>query len=105
MTLAKGQGSSRRKRKEIASNDTATQDVGEEAAHSESDRSDEKEAWHDLDNKCAPFIDPWYDTHAYLLKVPGKYSLLGRVWLALCHHNMDISWALLASSILDLAIH
>ena len=105
MTLAKGQGSSRRKGKEIASNDTDTRDVGEEAAHFESDRSDEKEAWHDPDSKCAPFIDPWYDTHAYLLTVPGKYSLSGRVWLALCHHNMDISWALLATSILDLAIH
>ena len=79
MTLAKGQGSSRHKGKEIASNDTATRDVGEEAAHSESDRSDEEEAWHNLDSKCAPFIDPWYDTHAYLLK-----SLASTLCRAVC---------------------
>ena len=30
--------------------------------------------------------------------------LLGRVWLALCRHNTDVSWVPLASSILDLVI-
>ena len=29
----------------------------------------------------------------------------GRVWLSFCHHNTKISWAPLASSILDLVIH
>ena len=44
MTLAKGQSSSHRKGKEVASNDPATRDVGKEALHFESERFDEEEA-------------------------------------------------------------
>ena len=62
--------------------------------------------WRALNNECAPLIDPWYDTHAHFPKVPGDYTSppLGHVWLALCRHNINISWASLASSIFDLAI-
>ena len=82
-------------------------DVGEETAHSESDHFDEEEARRDPDSECAPLIDPWYDTHTHFSKVPSEYipPPLGRVWLALCHYNVDISWALLASSIPNLVIH
>ena len=44
MTPAKGQGSSRRKGKEVTFDDPATQDVGEEALHSKSERFDKEEA-------------------------------------------------------------
>ena len=39
-------------------------------------------------------------------KVPYEYMPLppGSVWLALCRHNMNTSWALLASSIPNLVI-
>ena len=104
MTPVKSQGSSCHKGKKIASNDPTTQDVGEEAAHSDSDYSDKEKAWHDPDSKCAPLMDPWYDTHDYFPKVPGEYMPPGRVWLALCHRNTDISWAPLASLIPDLVI-
>ena len=73
MTLAKGQSSSRRKGKEVASNDPATRDVGEEALHFESECSDEEEAWCNPVNECTPLINPWYDTHAHFPKVPWVY--------------------------------
>ena len=57
----------------IASDDLAIKDVGEEAPHSESERSDEEERHHDPDSECAPFIDPWYDTHTHFPKVPSEY--------------------------------
>nr|XP_023874071.1 uncharacterized protein LOC111986625 [Quercus suber] len=63
MTPAKGQGSSRHKRKEIASDDPATRDVREEAAYFELDQSDEEEAQRDPDNECTPLIDPWPLSH------------------------------------------
>ena len=102
----KSQGSSRRKGKEIASDDPATQDVAEEATRSELDHSNEEAARRDPDSECAPFIDLWYDTHAHFSKILGEYmsSLPSRVWLAFCHCNTDISWASLASLILDLVI-
>ena len=42
----------------------------------------------------------------HFLKVPSDYTLLppGCVWLPLCRRNTNISWAPLASSILDLVI-
>ena len=82
-------------------------DVGKEAMYSESDHSDEEEALCAPDSKCAPFIDPWYDTHAHFPKVPSDYTSPlppGRVWLAFCCHNTDVSWAPLASSIPNLVI-
>ena len=109
MTPVKSQGSSYCKGKEVVSDDPAARDVGEEATYSESDHSDEEEeeAWRNPNSECAPFIDPWYDTHAHFPKVPSEYtsSPPGHVWLALCRRNTDISWALLASSILDLVIN
>ena len=106
MSPAKSQGSSHHKGKKIASDDLAMQEIGEETTHSESNRSDKEEAQHDLDNECTPLINPWYDTHAHFPKVPGEYMPppLGRVWLALCCPNTNVSWAPLASSILDLVI-
>ena len=93
MTLAKSQGSSHRKGKEIAIDDPSKQDVGEEAAHSESDHLDEEEARRDPDSECAPLIDPWYDSHAHFSKVPSEYMPPppGCVWLAFCRCNTDIS--------------
>ena len=106
MTSAKSQGSSCRKGKEVVFDDLVARDVGEEAAYSESDHSDEEEARCDPNSECAPLINPWYDTYAHFPKVPSEYTSppLGHVWLALCRRNTDISWAPLASSILDLVI-
>ena len=107
MKSVKSQGSSCHKGKEVVSDDLATRDVGEEATHYESDRSNEEEAWHDPYSECVPLIYPWYNTYAHFLKVPSKYTmpLPNRVWLAICCHNKDISWAPLASLIPDLVIH
>ena len=106
MTPAKAQNSSRRKGKEIVSDAPAKRDVGEEAVYSKLDYSDKEEARRALDNECALLIDPWYDTHAHFSKVPSDYTPLlpGYVWLTLCRHNPNVSWAPLASSIPDLAI-
>ena len=56
MTPGKSQSFSHRKEKEIACDDLAMRDVGEEATHYELDRFDE-EAWRDLDSECTPLID------------------------------------------------
>ena len=106
MMPVKGHGSSCHKGKEITSDDPAMQGVGKEALHSKSEHFNEEEERHYPDNVCAPFIDPWYDTYTNFPKVPGEYmpSPLGRVWLALCHCNTEISWASLASLIPDLTI-
>ena len=44
--------------------------------------------------------------HPHFLKIAGDYTPPppGRVWLALCRRNMNISWASLASSIPNLVI-
>ena len=44
--------------------------------------------------------------HPHFLKIAGDYMPPppGRVWLALCRRNMNISWASLASSIPNLVI-
>ena len=106
MTLEKGQASSCHKGKEITFDDLVTKDVGKEAFHSESECSKEEEGRCDPDSECAPFIDPWYDTHAHFFKVLDEYMplSLGHVWLALYRCNTKILWALLASSIPDLVI-
>ena len=61
MTLVKSEGSSHHKGKEITANNLATETVGEDASLSESEHSNEEEWGHDLNNKCAPLIDLWYD--------------------------------------------
>ena len=103
----KSQGSSHRKRKKAISDPPTVLDVGKEAESSESEHSDEEEVQHDPDSECAPLIDPWYKVHPYFPKIPSDYALplLGRVWLAFCWRNPDTSWAPLASSIPNLAIH
>ena len=107
MSPAKDEGSSCHKGKEIATNDPLAKIVGEEAPLSKSDRSKEEEEGYDLNSKCLPLIDPWYDTNIYFLVVPGDYLPLppGHVWLSICCHDTEVSWALLASSINDLDIH
>ena len=104
---AKSQSSSHYKGKEVIFAPPATRDVGEEAMYSESDYSDEEEAQCALNSECAPLIDPWNDIHPHFPKILDDYALPppGRVWLALCQRNIDISWAPLASSIPDLVIH
>ena len=107
MTSAQGQGSSRRKGKEITSDDPTTKNVGEDTLHSKLEHSDEEEGRRNPYSECAPFIDPWYDTYAHSPKVPGEYlpSPLVREWLSISHRNTKVSWAPLASSILELVIH
>ena len=106
MSPAKDEGSSCHKGKEIATNDPLAKIVGEEAPLSKLDRSKEEEEGYDLNSKCPPLIDPWYDTNIYFLVVPGDYLPLppGHVWLSICCHDTEVSWALLASSINDLDI-
>ena len=102
----KCQGSSRCKGKEVVSDPPAVPDVGEEVEYSESEHSVEEETQRNPDSECAPLIDPCYDVHPHFPKISGDYSLPppGRVWLALCRRNPDVSWAPLASSIPNLVI-
>ena len=105
MASVKSQSFSRHKGKEVSSDPPAVPDVGEEAEYSESEHSVGEEAHRNL-TMNAPLINPWYEVHPHFPKVPGDYVLspLGRVWLALCRRNPDVSWAPLASLIPDLAI-
>jgi len=86
MTLVKSQSSSHHKRKEVISDPPAARGVDEEMVYTESDHSDEEEMKRDLDSKCAPLIDPWYNVHPYFPKIPGDYAPPppSRVWLSLC---------------------
>ena len=106
MTPTKGESFSRRKEKEIATDDHATKTTGEDAHLSESECSEEEEGSCDPDSECAPLIDPWYDTHMHFLVVPSDYlpPPPGCIWLSICHHDTKVSWAPLASSIPDLDI-
>ena len=106
MTTAKGEGSSRCKGKEIAVDDPATKTTGKDALFSELERFEEEERSHDPDSECAPLIDPRYDTHTHFSVVLSDYlpPLPSRVWLSICHYDMEVYWALLASSIPDLDI-
>ena len=54
MTSTKGQGSSHRRGKEIASDDPAMRDVRKEAPHFESERSDEEKVRCNPNSECAP---------------------------------------------------
>ena len=106
MTLAKGEGSSRRKGKEIAFDNPATNAVGKDAHLSELEHSEEEETSCNLDSNCAPLIDLWYDTHTYFLTVLGDYlpPPSGCIWLFICRRDTKVSWAPLASLIPDLDI-
>ena len=106
MAPMKSQGSSRHKGKEVVSDPPAVPNVGEQAEYSESEHSVGEETQRDPDSECAPLIDPWYEVHPHFPKIPSDYASPppGRVWLALCWGNPDVSWAPLASSIPDLAI-
>ena len=107
MVPVKSSSSSRRKGKEAVYDPPVEQETGKEAVYSESDHSDEEEAWRDPDNECALLIDPWYDVHPSFPKILGDYVLSSssRVWLALCRLNLNPSWASVSSSISDLVIH
>ena len=106
MSLVKSQGYSRHKGKAITSDPPTVPDVGEEMEHSDLEQSTEEETRRNPNSECAPLIDPWYEVHPHFPKVPGDYAPPppGHVWLALVWRNPDVSWALLASSIPDLAI-
>ena len=106
MSSVKSQGSSHRKGKAIASDSPAVPDVGEEMERSDLEWSVEEEMQHNPNSECAPLIDPWYEVHPHFPKVPSDYAPPppGRVWITLVRQNPDVSWAPLASSILDLAI-
>ena len=106
MSPVKSQGSSRRKGKAIAFDSPTVADIGKETEHFESGQSAGEETQRDPNSECTPLIDPWYEVHPHFPKVPSDYTLpSGCVWLALVRRNPDVSWALLASSIPDLAIH
>ena len=107
MSLAKGDSSSHCKGKEVATDDPPAEIVGGEAPHSESNHSEEEEGGRDPGSESPPFIDPWYDTHIHFPLVLGDYlpPPSGRVWFSICRHDSEVSWAPLASSILDLDIH
>ena len=104
MSLAKGASSSRCKGKEVSTDDLPAETVGGEAPHSKSDRSEEG---HNPSNEYPPLIDPWYNAHIHFPIMSSDYSPppLGCVWLSLCRHDFEVSWAPLASSIPDLDIH
>ena len=106
MTPMKSQSSSHRKGKEVISDPPAACGVDKETVYSELDHSNKEETDHDPNSECTPLIDPWYNVHPYFPKILGDYSPPppGRVWLALCWRNPDVSWAPLASSIPDLVI-
>jgi len=101
MSPSQGDNSSCRKRKEVVANDLPAKIVGGEALHSESDHFEEEEGGRDPGSECPPLIDPWYDTYIYFSILPSDYSPLpsGCVWLSICCHDMEVSWALLASTI------
>ena len=104
MLPSQGDNSSRRKRKEAVANDLPAKIVGREAPHSESDRFEEEEGGRDPSSECPPLIDPWYDTYIHFPVVPSDCSPLplGCVWLSICCHDTEVSWTLLASTILTL---
>ena len=86
--------------------DPPTKTMGEETPFSESNRSKEEEEGRDSNSECPPLIDPWYDTHIHFLVVLGDClpPSLGHVWLSICRHDTEVSWAPLASTIPDLDI-
>ena len=106
MSPAKDEGSSRRKGKEVATNDPSTKTIGKEAPLSKLDHFEEEEGGCDPNNECPPLIDSWYDTHIHFPVVLGDYlpPPLGHGWLSICCHDMEISWVPLASTIPDLDI-
>ena len=103
MSPVKSLSSSRRKGKAVASDSPA---VPEEVERSDLERSTEEETERDLDNECAPLIDPWYEIRPHFPKVPGEYvpPPQGRVLITLVRRDPDVSWAPLASSVPDLFI-
>ena len=105
MTLEKGEGSSRCKGKEIAAEDPAIEIVGKDAPLSELECSEEEGSCNP-DSEWAPLIDTWYNTHTHFPMVPGDYlpPPPSHVWLSICRCDIEVSWAPLASSILDLDI-
>ena len=93
MSLEKGESSSRRKGKEVATDDPPVETMGVEAFHCESSRSDEEEGGHDPGSECLPLIDLWYDTHIHFPIVSSDYlpPPPGHVWLSLCCRNSEVS--------------
>ena len=81
--------------------------MGKKVPLSKLDRSEKEEGGRDPNSECLPLIDSWCDTHIHFPMVPDDYlpPLPDRVWLSICCHDMEVSWAPLASSILDLNIH
>ena len=103
MSSVKSQGFSHYKGKAVASDSPA---IPKEMERSDLERSAEEEMKRNPDNECAPLIDPWHEIDPYFPKIPGKYvpPSLGRVLLAFVRRNPNVSWAPLASLILDLSI-
>ena len=93
MSPAKGKSFSRRKVKEVATDDPPTETVGEEAPYSKSDHFEKEEGGRDPGSKFPPLINLWYDTHTHFPVVFSDYSppLLGHVWLSLCRHDSEVS--------------
>ena len=71
MSPVKGESSSCRKGKVVATDDPPVETMGGKAHHSESDYFEEEEGGRNPGNECPPLIDPWYDTHIHFLVVSG----------------------------------
>lgn len=81
--------------------------MGEETPLSESNYFEKKEGGRNSNIECPPLNDQWYDTYIHFPVVPSDYSppLSGHVWLSICRHDMEVSWAPLVSTITHLDIH
>ena len=70
MTPVKGEGSSRHKGKEIATDDPPTRTARKKAPLSESKCFEWEEGSRDPNSGCPPLIDSWYDTHTHFPVIP-----------------------------------
>ena len=107
MSLVKGDSSSRCKGKEVAIDDPPAKTVDGEDPHSELDHFEDKEGVRDPGSECPPLINPWYDTHIHYPVVLGNYSppLSSCVCISIYRCDIKVSWAPLASSILEIDNH
>ena len=106
MSQVKDEGSSCCTGKEVATDDPPTKTVGKKVPLSKSYHSEDEEGVRNLNSECLPLIDLWYNTHIHFPMVTEDYlpPPPGRVWLSICCHDMEVSLAPFASSILDLDI-
>ena len=94
MSLAKGEGPSHHKGKEVFVDESLMEaEKVEKSPHSELDCSVEKEVSRDPDSECTLLIDLWYNIYLHFPVVHSDYSpsLPDRVWLSVEWRDSDIS--------------